>query len=149
MVEPSKLGDSAEPDNMFNEKMAESIDVRDSAAMEGTKLEPDTDGPAAVTGTEATESVNINVASTSGFAQEESKDIGRAVQNHDLNLSQEEGLERPKTAPATGAKADDWPGTNQEEQIVRQLKEYTVLLREKKWMTLNLIVMLLNKQINM
>ena len=83
MVEPSKLGDSVEPDNMFNDKMAESIDVRDSTAIEGKKLEPDTDGPSAaaagVSGTEATESVNINVASTSGFAQEENKDIVRAA----------------------------------------------------------------------
>ena len=63
-------------------------------------MEPDTDAAAAVTGTEATESVNINVASASQFAHEESKDV---VRNTDLDLSQEEGLERPKTAPAAVA----------------------------------------------
>ena len=53
---------------MFNDKMAESIDIREEEnANEETKLEPDTnDG--AVTDTVATESVNINVASASGFA---------------------------------------------------------------------------------
>ena len=54
---------------MFNDKMAESIDIREEEnANEETKLEPDTTNDAAVTDTVATESVNINVASASGFA---------------------------------------------------------------------------------
>ena len=57
--------------------------------------------------------MNINVASTSNFGAEESKNVKG---NSDLDLSAEQ---RPQTAPvqSSAAIADDWPASNKDEMI--------------------------------
>ena len=102
---------------MFDPAMAQDSIKKDEPLTEeepprGSQGKPNGGSVAA---SEPSQSVNINVASTSQFGgQEESKETPRDHQNQnpDLDLVQEQ---RPQTAPVAGAMVDDWPATDKEE----------------------------------
>ena len=103
---------------MFDPSLAQ-----DSIKKDEDQLEPNTTGSAPtekrepLNDTEDTkqEALNINVASTTQFEQEESKGTPRG-QNKDLSQVSDQ---RPFTAPVAGAMDDDWPATDKDEQIAR------------------------------